>query len=254
MASGLRVGAVFITGCSRGLGLEFVKQLTQLSNPPKHIFATCRDPDTATELQEVAGKNANVHIHKFDVLNYESFPSVVQWVETSLGPDGVLNLLINNAGIYQPEQTLDTITPEKMTIEFETNAVSPLMLTKAFLPLLKKAAAASADSPLSVSRAAVVNITSRMGSIEDNTSGGSYAYRTSKAALNMVTKTLSVDLKPHGILAIVLHPGWAMTKMGGKGALITATESVSGLLRVMEGLKDEHSGKFISFKGDNLPW
>lgn len=250
--SGLRVGSLFITGASRGIGLEFVKQLTELPQPPKHIFATCRNPDAAEELRQLASKHPNVHLHKLDVRDYASYPVVVDWVGSHLEGQG-LNVLVNSAGIAH-WQGFDDVTREHMLDCMETNAVVPLMMAKAFLPLLKKAANAGGSTGLSCARAAIVNFSTRMGSIDDNTSGGSYAYRTSKTAQNMVTKSMSVDLKPMGILAVSLHPGWVLTEMGGPNALIDAATSVSGLLKVMEGLNDDSVGRFISFKGEIVPW
>jgi len=254
MAGERYIRNIFITGASRGLGLEFVKQFSELPQPPKLIFATCRNPDNATDLKELAAKNTNIQIHKLDVLDYSSYPAIVKWVEEKLVPGEGLNVLINNAAIASWEHGKLPVPREEMLSELETNAVSPLMLTQAFLPLLKKAAEAEGDSEMSCSRAAIINISSRMGSIQENTSGGSYPYRASKAALNMITKSLSLDLKPQGILAVVLHPGWVLTDMGGKNALINTTTSVEGMLKVMQGLNDDSSGAFISFKGEAIPF
>lgn len=248
--SGLRVGSLFITGANRGIGLEFVKQLTQLPQPPKHIFATCRNPDAAAELHQLASKNANVHIHKLDVRDHAFFPAVVDWTASLLEGEG-LNVLVNNAGVAQ-WQGFDEVTRENMLDCFESNCIAPLMLAKSFFPLLKKAA--DAGTGFSCARAAVINFSTRMGSIDDNTSGSLYPYRTSKAAQNMVTRSMSVDLKQYGILAVALHPGWVLTEMGGPNALIDATTCVSGLLKVMEGLNEESAGSFVSFKGEIVPW
>jgi NAD(P)-dependent dehydrogenase (short-subunit alcohol dehydrogenase family) len=255
MAKELCVKSLFITGTSRGIGLEFVKQFLALSNPPKHIFATCRNPDAAKELQDLASKNPNLHVHKLDILDYSSFPVIAKWVEGTLGSDEGLNVLINNAAQYSkgPGGYALPISRDILMNELEVNSVAPLMLTQAFLPLLQKSADKVGGESLGCSRAAIINITSRMGSIDDNTSGGSYCYRTSKCALNMITKSLSVDLKPKGILAAVLHPGWVQTEMGGKG-LITTTTSVNGLMNVMAGLDESTTGLMISFKGEKIPW
>jgi len=252
MAS-LSLKSVFITGASRGIGLELVRQLVTMPHPPKHIFATCRKPDAAKELQELAGKYPGVHVHQLDVLDYGAYDKLVSWVEGLLNDEG-LTALINNAAVKLDKDSLAEVTREVMMTELESNAVAPLMLSKAFLPLLKKAAASSPLPGLNPSKAVIVNLSSMMGSVADNTSGGVYPYRSSKAALNMVTKSLSVDLKPDGILAIVLHPGWVLTDMGGPKALIDTQTCVRGMLHVLEGLTENDTGSFHNYKGDKLPW
>jgi NAD(P)-dependent dehydrogenase (short-subunit alcohol dehydrogenase family) len=251
--AGLRWKSVFITGASRGIGLEFVRQLVELPEPPKFIFATCRKPETAKELQELASTNSRIHIHQFDVLDYTVYPKLVEWVQNVLGGEG-LTALVNNAAVTVPESALDVVTRDNMMHVLESNAVAPLMISKAFLPLLKKSAAASGSADMSSSRAIIVNISTMMASIADNSSGGIYPYRASKAALNMINKSLSVDLKADGILAIALHPGWVLTDMGGKNALIDTQKSVQGMLHVLEELSDKDTGCFVNYKGDRIPW
>jgi NAD(P)-dependent dehydrogenase (short-subunit alcohol dehydrogenase family) len=244
--------SVFITGTSRGLGLEFVKQLIAIPQPPKHVFATCRQPEAAKELQELSAKYPGLHIHQFDVLNYASYAGIVEWVEGILNGEG-LNVLINNAATMHRDG-LSEVTRDSLMSEIENNAVAPLMLCKAFLPLLKKSASTSSVNGLSVNKAAIINMSTMMACIADNTSGGIYPYRTSKAAINMITKSLSVDVKPDGILALVLHPGWVRTDMGGPKGLIDVQESVSGMLKVLGGLSEKDSGRFLKYNGDELPW
>lgn len=251
--SSLRIGSLFITGANRGIGLEFVKQLTRLPQPPRHIFATCRNPSEAKDLLQLASKHNCVHILKLDVSNTSEYPSLVKTVETTLDGEG-LNVIVNNAGMAGRVQ-LEDVTETVMMEHYRVNAVAPLLLIQAFLPLLKKAASTSADvSGLSCARAAIINITTKVASIDDNKSGGGYPYRASKVALNIITKSLSVDLKPHGILAVVLHPGWVQTEMGGPNALISTETSVSGLLRTMQGLNEETSGSFFNYDGTVIPW
>jgi len=244
--------SVFITGSNRGIGLEFVKQLIAYPQPPKHIFATCRQPDTAKELQELSDKYPGLHIHQFDVLNYASYPVIVEWVEGILQGEG-LNVLINNAAVMHRDG-LSEVTRDSLMTEIESNAVAPLLLSKALLPLLKKSAASSSINGLSINKAAIINVSTMMACIADNTSGGIYPYRASKAALNMITKSLSVDVKPDGILALVVHPGWVRTDMGGPKGLIDAPESIAGLLKVFGGLSEKDSGRFLKYNGDELPW
>ena len=244
--------SVLITGANRGIGLEFVKQLLVLPTPPKLVLATCRNPDKADELQLIAKSNSIVKVLTLDVKDVDNFPNFRQQVECEVGDNG-LNLLINNAGIMFGD-SLDKVSKETMVENFEVNVVSPLLLVKELLPLLKKAASRVNTKNLSCLRAGVVNITSKMGSIDDNASGGCYPYRTSKTALNMVTKSLSVDLKPMGILVFLLHPGWVITDMGGKNALITAETSVSGMLKSILNSNEEHCGAFLNYDGKKILW
>jgi len=244
--------SVFITGTNRGIGLELVKQLIALPHPPKHIFATCRHPEDAKELQELPAKYSGLHVHQFDLLNYASYPAVIEWVESILNGEG-LNVLINNAGVASSDGLSD-ITRDRLMLDIENNAVAPMMLIKAFLPLLKKAADSSSINGFSINKAAIINLSTIMSSIAENTGGGYYPYRASKTALNMMTKSLSVDIKPAGILALVVHPGWVRTDMGGPKGLIDAMESVQGMLKVFEGLSEKDGGRFLKFNGDELPW
>jgi len=252
----LAIKSVVVTGANRGVGLALVKQLVLLPKaPPQHVFATCRSPESATELQDLASKHSQIHIHKFDVVDYSSYPTLVRWVEGILGPDEGLTVLINNAGLGVWElNSLEKSTPDVMMQHFETNTIAPLMLSKAFLPLLKKAAARSTVAGLSVAKAAIINMSTLMASMDDNTSGGIYAYRSSKTALNMVTKSLSVDLKPDGILVVPLHPGWVKTGMGGPNAKVDADTSAQGLLEVMGGLTENDTGCFYNYMGKKISW
>jgi len=237
--------SVLVTGANRGLGLEFVKQLVSSSRPPKAVIATCRNPTDASALQDVAKSANNVHVLKLDVADYASYDAFVQEVGNIVGEDG-LNLLINNAGIMRGNKLSD-VDPKNMIENFEVNVVSPLMLTKALLPLLQCSAQKK-------SKTIVANITSKMGSIEDNTSGGCYPYRTSKTALNQVSKSLAVDLKPMGILVGIIHPGWVLTDMGGPNALINTETSVSNMLNTISNLDENTSGKFLNYDGKPIPW
>jgi NAD(P)-dependent dehydrogenase (short-subunit alcohol dehydrogenase family) len=236
---------VLITGANRGIGLEFVKQFVALTQPPKHVFATCRDPTKAEELNKVAAANVNVHVLKLEVKDYASYGNLVQQVSDVIGDSG-LDVLVNNAGVYH-KVDIENGGPELLVDNFEVNAVTPLMITRAFLPLLRQSASAKR-------RTVVANITSKMGSMDDNTSGNHYAYRASKAALNMITKSLSVDLSKDGILAYAIHPGWVQTDMGGKNALINTETSVLGMLGSITAGDAALSGKMLNYDGKVIPW
>ncbi|XP_060063672.1 C-signal-like [Ylistrum balloti] len=244
--------SVLITGANRGIGLELVRQFLQLETPPKHVFATCRSPDKAEDLHTLANSNGAVQVLKLDVSEPDSFPGLREEVESVLQGSG-LNLLINNAGIIGRDD-LSSVTVQRMESLYRTNTIGPLFLAKEFLPLIQKAAKAASNQPMSCTKAAIVNMTSKVGSMEDNGSGGRYPYRTSKAALNMVTKNLSVDLKSDDILSVSLHPGYVKTDMGGPNALITSEQSVQGMMNVMAGLNEDTNGLMIDYAGKIIPW
>ena len=239
--------SVLITGANRGIGLEFVRQLLNLTPAPQ-VIATVRDPSKATELQKFAAAHPNLHVLNVEVTDYDSFPSFVEQVKSVLDASGTsgLGLLINNAGVVY-RKNLSDVTKADMINNYDVNTIAPLMLVKALLPLLKQ-------SSQSGKRTLVANITSRMGSIEDNTSGNHYPYRASKAALNMVTRSLAVDLKPFAIEATVLHPGWVQTEMGGAAAKLTTEQSVSSMLKIVFDADKKVSGKFFDFSGSEIPW
>ncbi|XP_020281855.1 uncharacterized protein LOC109853792 isoform X5 [Pseudomyrmex gracilis] len=166
-----------------------------------------------------------------------------------------LNVLFNNAGISSKFTRLGLVKQEQITDALLINTVAPILLTKAFLPLLKAAAKNAADKTgLSVRRAAVVNMTSILASIAQNNDGGFYPYRCSKTALNAATKSMSVDLKPDGILAVCLHPGWVRTDLGGSNAPMDVDSSVSQILNTMNSLTEKHTGCFVQYDGKTLPW
>lgn len=185
-----------------------------------------------------------------DLNNHERFGQVVSEVEEKLEGQG-LNLLINNAGVMD-RSTLDQVTAEGMIDVYNTNVVAPLMLTKALLPLLRRAAAQSKNRD--VTKPFIVNISSGVGSITNNTWSTMYPYRPSKAALNMVTKSLSIDLADDGVRAVALHPGWVKTDLGGKDATLTVEQSVQGLITVIASLDEAKNGGFFDFSGSALPW
>ena len=186
---------VLITGTNRGIGLEFVKQYAP---DGWNVIACCRDPQSATALQSLASTHHNVQIIALDVADFTQIDAVALQLK-----DRKIDVLINNAGVY-PESSLGDVDFNDWATAFKINSMAPLKMAEAFMPhvtasQLKK----------------IATLSSKMGSIDDNTSGGSYIYRTTKTALNMVMKSLSIDLKPYGIAVLTLHPGWVLTDMGG---------------------------------------
>ncbi|KAJ6644332.1 putative oxidoreductase [Pseudolycoriella hygida] len=241
--------SVLITGANRGIGLELVKQLANSADPPTHIFATSRQPDKAKVLNELASKSSNIHVIECDVKNEESIYHLVSTVSSQVGCNG-LNLIINNAAIAY-KHTLATVNVQDLIENYHVNAVAPLMITKQLLPLLKT----SAENG---HKTLVVNISSTLGSISKYrkicVGDYQYTYRASKAALNMITRCLWVELKPIKISVVSICPGWVQTDMGSPDADLTPEQSVTGLLKTIENLSEEDGGKFFTFDGKPNPW
>lgn len=221
------MGTYLVTGANRGIGYEYCRQLSQRGD---HVIAVCRTPSAELEALGVRLEPG---------VDLTSDPDVAR-LATAL--DGVsLDVLINNAGILE-RVTLEALDIASIRRQFEVNAIGPLRLTRALLPNLPTGGK-------------VVMMTSRMGSIADNTSGNSYGYRMSKVALSMAGKSLSHDLQPRGIAVAILHPGLVRTQMTGYTATgITPAESVQGLLARIDALTLETTGTFWHSNGDVLPW
>ncbi|XP_048814040.1 C-factor-like isoform X4 [Lagopus muta] len=256
----LSVRSVLVTGANRGIGLGLVQHLLALSNPPEWVFAGCRDPkgQRAQELQKLASKHPNVVPVPLEVTDPASIKAAAASVGERLKGSG-LNLLINNAGIVRLN-TLDSETLKDMAEVYTTNTTAPLLLSQAFLPLLKKAAQGSTGSGMSCSKAAIVNISSIGGSIKEMylwDIAHFVSYRCSKAALNMLTRCQSMGYREHGILCIAFHPGWVQTDMGNAGgqmAPLTVDASVGGMLKVLSKLSEKDSGSFLDWEGNVVAW
>jgi NAD(P)-dependent dehydrogenase (short-subunit alcohol dehydrogenase family) len=225
---------LLITGANRGIGLEYVRQYAE---DGWRVIACCRTPEKASALNRLVSQYSNLEICKLDVADFEQIELLARKLV-----DQPIDLLINNAGVY-PESGFRSIDYAQWMDAFKVNTMSSLKLAEAFIPHLVKAG-----------NAKLVAMTSKMGSIDDNTSGGEYLYRTSKAALNMVLKSLSVDLTKYGVSVAALHPGWVKTDMGGPNGLIDAETSVHGLRKVIAMLSLNNSGKFYAFDGKEIPW
>ncbi|MEX2643177.1 MAG: SDR family oxidoreductase [Acetobacterales bacterium] len=223
---------VLVTGANRGLGLEFVRQYAA---DGWRAHACCRKPDDAAELKAVEG---DVRIHALDVGDFES----IQALAGELSGEA-LDVLLSNAGIYGPSQSLGDINYGGWERVLRVNTLAPVFLTEAFLPHLEKG-----DGKR------VALITSQMGSIADNGSGGNYAYRSSKAALNAAGRSLAVDLAPRGIIVLLLHPGWVRTDMGGPNARIAPPESIAGMRKGIADATPGDAGRFWRYNGTEIPW
>ncbi|XP_077978549.1 C-signal-like [Glandiceps talaboti] len=254
MASALEVRSVLITGTDTGNGLEMVRQFAKLQNPPDYVFAAALSPETAEELKQVANDNPNVTVLKMDVTNLAEIDEAAKQVEQRVGKAG-LNLLINNAGYAgKHEDKMEDVTVEAMMMHYRINTIGPAMVAKRFLPLLREASKSVGGDGMSASRAAIFSVSSRVASLDDNTSGKLYSYRCSKLALNMITKNLSLELASDNILSVSLHPGSVKTAMGGPNPLITSEESVRSLINVMATRTKEHNGSFYDQKGLVIKW
>ncbi|XP_064579001.1 C-signal-like [Zonotrichia leucophrys gambelii] len=249
--------SVLVTGSSRGIGLELVRQLAASPRPPQHIFATCRDPEgpRGKALQDLAAQHSSIKLVQLDTVNLPSIQRAMQAVGNHLKDQG-LNLLINNAGISS-HATLCSLDSQEMLDVFATNVVGTLQVVKEFLPLLEQAAKGEGKEGLSCSRAAVINISSKLGSIGlclHVPQAPMYPYRASKAAQNMVTRCLAAELQDKGILCVAIHPGWVKTDMGTQEAPLTVEHSVRGILTVLASLSQDTSGAFLDWEGNSLPW
>ncbi|KAF2904335.1 hypothetical protein ILUMI_01832 [Ignelater luminosus] len=247
------MNTILITGCNRGLGLGLVKNLTRDPNPPIKLIATCRDTQKAEELRSIAEQHKNVHILELDVRHFDRYKEFSQKVSDIVKDDG-LNVLFNNAGISPKFTRLNLVKLEQMMDTLTANTVAPIMLTKSLLPLLKKASLKNSDQPMGIRRAAIINMSSMLGSVELNTTGGLYPYRCSKSALNIATRSMSFDLKSDGILVTCLHPGWVKTDMGGVNATMEIDDSTSSIVKLLLKLEEKHNGGFYQYDGEPMPW
>ncbi len=222
-----------ITGSNRGLGLEFAKQYAA---DDWKVIATCRRPDAAEALAALQG---NIQIYPLDVTDFAR----VEQLARKLSGEAI-DLLINNAGVYGPRVgTCNTVDYSAWCEVLRANTMAPLKMSAAFLDHLMRGR-----------QRKIVTISSKMGSMADNTSGGVYAYRSSKAAVNAVMKSLSVDLRDQDFIVAVLNPGWVQTDLGGPGATIDCFESVAGMRDVIHNLRIEDSGRFLHYDGTDIPW
>ncbi|XP_063801308.1 C-signal-like [Pseudophryne corroboree] len=250
--------SILITGCNRGIGLELVHQLLEQPNPPKQIFATCRNPDSLQnkKLNDLAAKHSSVVVIKLETTDDKSIKEAALEVEKHLKGAG-LNVLVNNAGIM-PVSTLESADAEDLMRVYNTNVIGPLLLAKAFLPLLKKAAAENPQKAIGCSKSALINISTLLGSIEKTPETfllfPMLSYRCSKAALNMLTQCQSVGYKEYDILCTAIHPGWVQTDLGGPNATLTVDQSVNGIIKVMDNLSQKHNGIVLDWEGNVVPW
>ncbi len=230
--------SILITGSNRGLGLEWTRQYAQ---EDWRVYATCRHPSEATELNKLADKHPRLTVHRLDVTRQDE----VQGLAAELRNEPI-DILVNNAGIYL-EKYEDTaggvLSYDDWLYTLLVNTLGPVRVTEAFTPHVVRS-----------ERRLVVAITSHMGSIAEISSPGSYYYRSSKAALNAAMKGLSLELRSRGAGLLLLHPGWVQTRMGGPGAQITAVQSVNGMRAIAERFRSTDNGRFYRYNGTEIPW
>jgi len=215
---------VLITGANRGLGLELARQY---STAGWEVVATVRE--SSAELEELG-----VRIEQLDMRDLDKVEGFGKRLDS-------LDLLIANAGTYGPKSVESADDARGWSETFAVNTIAPFLLAQSVLPLVAKAAGK------------LIAITSRMGSIEDNSSGGFIAYRSSKTALNSAWRSLAIDNSGR-VTCAVLHPGWVQTRMGGSSAPLEPEQSIAGLRKVIDGLGPDDSGRFFSYDGTEIPW
>ncbi len=229
--------SILITGTSRGIGLALTGKF---SREGWRVFACCRDPERADALNNmVKGREGLISVHPLDVTDNKR----VKELRNELMNEKI-DILYNNAGVYGPEeQDFGDVNVDDWIQAFRVNTIAPLKMAEAFVKQVMR------------SRKKIIAIMgTSMGSIGDNTSGGFYAYRSSKSAVHMIMKNLSIDLRNMGIVCVALHPGWVRTDMGGSQALLSPSESADGLYNVLMSLTSRDNGRFLSCEGDELPW
>ena len=228
---------ILITGCNRGIGLELVKHAVRKR---WRVHACVRTPDISSSLHDVVRMSGGlISLHIVDVGD----PAQIQALAYELRQSH-LDILINNAGVYGADgQDFGHTDVNDWLHTLRINCIGPMKMAEALQPHL-----------LQGQRKLILNISSRMGSMDDNRSGGNYIYRSSKAALNAITKSMAIDLAPQGFCCISLHPGWALTEMGGPDAEISAATSAQRILAMIDRLRPEHNGGFFETDGSHIAW
>ena len=234
------MNAVLITGANRGIGLAFAQSYAK---DGWRVFATCRTPAMAKELEKLAAASGAkgqgvVSVHALDVADGTAIAALGK----SLAAESI-DVLLNNAGVYDPSPSFGRTDYDAWEQVFRVNTMAALRMAEAFVEQVARS-----------QKKLMAGISSGMGSIADNASGGYYAYRTSKSALQMVMRSLAIDLEPRGIIAVAMNPGWVKTDMGGPGGTLSADESARRMRAVFDKLTPKDSGKFWHHTGKEFPW
>ncbi len=227
------VPTVLISGANRGLGLEFARQYAAAG---WRVYGACRNPDRATALRAIGEQ---VSVHALEVTEKASLDRLVMELKTV-----PLDMVISNAGVLGPRgMQPETVDRDSWLETFHVNTIAPIALAGSFKANLEKGRLKKA-----------VAISSQMGSIGANESGGLYVYRSSKAALNAAWRSMAIDWRPLGIVCVALQPGWVRTDMGGPNADISPEQSVTGMRKIIDELTPASSGRFFKWTGEELPW
>jgi NAD(P)-dependent dehydrogenase (short-subunit alcohol dehydrogenase family) len=227
-----------ITGANRGIGLELSRQLAE---DGWCVLACSRDPEKSDALNKLAAEYPEqITLYALDVTDHGQIRKLSQTLANK-----PIDLLINNAGVYPGSKgsSFGQTDYDAWAYAFLVNTMAPLKMAEEFITQITQG-----------SRKTIVTITSKMGSVADNGRGGSYIYRSSKSAVNMVVKSIAIDLESNDIISVLLHPGWVRTDMGGPSGLISVEQSVSGMLSVIRAVTSADSGKFIAYDGQIIPW
>jgi NAD(P)-dependent dehydrogenase (short-subunit alcohol dehydrogenase family) len=233
---------ILVTGSSRGLGLELVKQYLERGDI---VIATCRNPEKADSLKDLKTRYTNaLTIIQLDVIDEGLRNNTFKQIKRDFSS---LDMLINNAGIISGDGKnlfhFGDVYKEDFMKVLQVNSLAPLLMSEKFSPLLENG-----------TNSKIINISSLNGCITKRTAKGKYSYCTSKAALNMISKILSNDLLEKEITVIALHPGWIKTDMGGPEAPMDLVESISLIIDLIERIDISNTGKFLDWKGNELPW
>ena len=224
--------SVLLTGANRGLALEFARSF---ANDGWRVHACCRHPEKATALKALSG---DIHRYRLDVTDSLQVANLAR----SLRGEPI-DLLLNNAGLIGTPAVFGKVDYDDWLEVFKVNTMAPLRLAERFIEHV-----AAGELKL------IANVSSRLGSIAHNEGGGRYIYRSTKAALNMVVKSMAIDLEPRGITVVAFHPGWVRTDMGGPEGDLSTEESVADLRQLVGRLTFEDSGKFFNHDGSLIDW
>ncbi len=228
---------VLVTGANRGIGLEFCRQYAHSGH---NVLACCRIPQQADQLNQLAQQFHCIKPYQLDVAKGESISQLAFDLSNT-----AIDLLINNAGVYGDDYTrgFGQLDYQRWLEALSVNTLAPIRVTEALLPNL-----------LAGTRSLVVAMTSKMGSMADNHSGGALLYRSSKAGLNAAMKSLSLDLAHEKIGVLIVHPGWVQTDMGGPNGLISSQTSVKAMRRLISQFEITQTGLFMDYSGKSIPW
>lgn len=231
---------VLVVGGSRGLGQEFVEQLLAKGAT---VIATHREAEPPASLSNLSAGTTKLSFLRLDVSDENSIVDASKILGDRIGSS--LSHIIHNAGVIGDRQSLGAVTSDDIMEVLKINVVGPVLVAQYFSPLFDKK---KIEAPV------LAIMTSKVGSIDDNGSGGIYAYRSSKSAVNQIAKSLSIDMAEDGVKVVLLHPGYVRTDMTRGNGLIDKPESIAGLLRAIESTGKDTPFRFVDYKADLIPW